>query len=63
MNGPAIEKARKRLGMNRTDLAHAVGVSERTIYRWESNEVEIRRPNVKLLRIVLGRKRAARKVA
>ena len=61
MQGSEIEAARKALGMNRTQLGAAVGVSERSIYRWERDEVKIPKPAMVVLAQILGNKPATKR--
>jgi len=61
MQGSEIEAARKALGMDRTQLGAAVGVSERTIYRWERDEVQIPKPTQVVLGQILCRPIPAKK--
>lgn len=42
--------------MSRADLASAMGVSERTIYRWEAGEFQPRKAELVLLRSLLSGK-------
>jgi transcriptional regulator with XRE-family HTH domain len=49
-----LRKLRERAGMTPTDLGAAIGVSARTIDRWESGQVRITRLHVKAIMAALG---------
>lgn len=44
MTGPELRSRRLRLGMNREQIAHAVGVDANVVAQWEDGAVEIRCP-------------------
>ena len=45
MTGPELRSRRLRLGLNRDEVAHAVGVDANIVARWENGDAEIRCPN------------------
>ena len=44
MTGPELRSRRLRLGLNRDQLAHAVGVDANDVAQWEEGAAEIRCP-------------------
>ena len=45
MTGPELRSRRLRLGLNREQLAHAVGVDANVVAQWEEGAAEIRCPH------------------
>lgn len=52
---------RHRMGLTTIQAARLVGVSRSTFWRWESNQVEIPRPALKLMALYETQVRAQRK--
>ena len=55
MRGGTLRQIRKRLGLTQSALAERLGVSPNTVARWERNEVPIREPMVRLIRMLAGK--------
>ena len=52
MTGDELQRIRKRLRLTQTGLAERLGVSSNTVARWERDEVPIREPMVRLIRVL-----------
>ena len=52
MRGGTLKRIRKRLGLTQSALAERLGVSPNTVARWERNEVPIREPMARLIRLL-----------
>lgn len=52
MNGKEIRVIRKQLDWTQARLAEEVGVTTNTVARWERDEMGIREPAVKLIRMI-----------
>ncbi len=52
MKGGTLRRIRKRLGLTQAALAERLGVSPNTVARWERNEVPIREPMARLIRML-----------
>lgn len=53
-SGPQLRKARHDAGLTAEQLAHAVGTSPRTVWRWERGGTEPRVGTADLLADVVG---------
>jgi DNA-binding transcriptional regulator YiaG len=56
MNPELVKDARTRLGMTHQAFAEALGVSRRTVIRWETGESEPRPGDALLIGKLVGRK-------
>jgi len=61
MTPEAFIAARQEAGLTRADVASKLGLSERTIYRWERGDTEINRATAMALEQILGRPIPAKK--
>ena len=52
MKGRELLRIRKRLGLTQVALAKRLAVSPNTVARWERDEVRIREPMAKLIRLL-----------
>lgn len=52
MTGSQIRRIRKRLAMTQVQLADLLGVAKNSVARWERDEMGIREPAARLLRIL-----------
>ncbi len=52
MKGGTLRRIRKRLGLTQAALAERLGVRPNTVARWERNELPIREPMAKLIRLL-----------
>ena len=52
MNGAALRKRRKVLGMTQVELAHALGVAPNTVARYERDESGIPEPVARLVMLI-----------
>ncbi len=52
MTGRQLRQLRHRLGLTQVQLAARVGVTERTVIRWERDHVRITAPMAKLLQML-----------
>ena len=52
MNGQELRAVRKKLKLTQRQLAERIGMSMNTVARWERNEVGIKEPIAKLLRLL-----------
>ncbi len=52
MKGGTLRRIRKRLGLTQAALAKRLGVRPNTVARWERNELPIREPIAKLIRLL-----------
>ena len=61
MTGEELRGVRKRLGLTQAALAEQLAVSPNTVARWERDEVPIREPMARLIRLLAKEpKRASR---
>ena len=61
MTPEAFIAARQEAGLTRADVASKLGLSERTIYRWERGDTEINRATAMALEQILGNKPATKR--
>jgi DNA-binding transcriptional regulator YiaG len=52
MKGDELRRIRDRLGWTQTEMAEALGVTRNTVARWERDEVSIREPMARLIKVV-----------
>jgi DNA-binding transcriptional regulator YiaG len=52
MKGKKLRRIRARLELTQTELAERLGVTRNTVARWERDEVPIREPMARLIRMV-----------
>ena len=52
MKGKALKGIRKRLGLTQVALAKRIGVTGNTVARWERDELPIREPMMRLIRLL-----------
>lgn len=53
-DGPTMRRARRHAGMRQTELGYLVGVSERSVYAWESGKITPRVRRLPRLAEALG---------
>ncbi len=53
MRGDQLRRMRTRHGLTQVDLAKLIGVASNTVARWERDELSIREPVSRLIRLVL----------
>lgn len=56
MTGEDLRRIRKRLGLTQAALAERLGVTPTSVARWERNEVSIREPIARLIRLLAAMK-------
>jgi transcriptional regulator with XRE-family HTH domain len=56
MNGMALRKRRKQLGMTQLELAAALGVATNTVARYERDESGIPEPVARLIMLIQPKK-------
>jgi transcriptional regulator with XRE-family HTH domain len=52
MTGADVRRLRKRLGLTQRALAARVGVAPNSVARWERDEMAVREPAARLLRLL-----------
>ncbi len=61
MDGIELRQIRGRLRLTQAELAERLGVAPNTIARWERDELGIREPVVRLIRLVAQMSRSSRR--
>ncbi|BFU90928.1 MAG: hypothetical protein NTAFB01_21150 [Nitrospira sp.] len=56
MNGAALKKIRRQLGLTQKELADKIGVSSNTVARWERNELRITEPIKRLVTLIASQR-------
>lgn len=51
MTGEELRRTRKRLGLTQVALAERLGVASNTVARWERDELPVREPVARLIRL------------
>jgi DNA-binding transcriptional regulator YiaG len=54
VDGQEVRRIRKRLGLTQAEFGEVVGVARNSVARWERNEMAIREPIARLIRVVGG---------
>jgi len=57
MKGDELRQIRDRLGWTQTEMAVRLGVTRNTVARWERDEVTIREPMARLIKLVVKKGR------
>lgn len=52
MTGEELRRVRRRLGLTQVQLAERLGVAANSVARWERDEVPIREPIARLVRLL-----------
>ena len=58
MKGNELRRIRKRMVLTQAQMAEVVGVTRNTVARWERDEVPMREPMARLIRMVAQTKHA-----
>jgi DNA-binding transcriptional regulator YiaG len=59
MKGAELRRIRKRLGLTQKQMARLIGVAWNSVARWERDEMDMKTPTEKLIRL-LGKTGKAR---
>ena len=62
MTGAQFRRAKDELGLSLAATARELGVSARTVARWQASDAEIPRPIEKLMLVLLEQKRQLRQL-
>lgn len=55
MTGEEVRRLRRQLGLTQAELAERVGVTANSVARWERDEMRVREPAARLLRLLAER--------
>jgi DNA-binding transcriptional regulator YiaG len=58
-----VRQSRERLGLTQTEFGARLGVSKRTVIRWEQGEQPIKRQTRVAITLLVDRPRASKRIA